>query len=238
MKRVNQLVLSYYRYIAAHTVTDCRYIQNKLLVVHVRPGDNWTTATCTAHPNTTLSIYRYIAAHTVTDSKYIQNKILVVQIRLGDTRSSSICTAHSKTNLSMYRNIALHTVTDSRYIQNNTLFVHVRKGKKWQLLHALPIRTKFYRSTDISQHTELPTVGIYRTKSWFSTSDRAISEQLLHALPFQTTLSIYRYIATHKVTDSRYTHMKILVVHEERATSEQLLHALSIQTKLYQSTDT
>jgi len=190
--------ISIHRYTAAHTVTDSRYIQYKILVVHVRPGDNWTTATCTAQKNTNLSIYRYIAGHTFTDSRYIQNKILVVHVRPGDNWTPATCTAHPNTNLSIYRYIAPHTVTDSRYIQIIILVDHVTPGDIKQLLHALAIQSPLYESSDISQDKQLPTVGTYRTKYWLSTSERATTELVLLALPVQTKfLTIYRYIAAH-----------------------------------------
>jgi len=45
-----------------------------------------------------------------------------------------------------------------------------------------------FQSTDIPQHTQLPTVSTYRTKYWLSTSERATTGQLLHALPIQTQI--------------------------------------------------
>jgi len=118
------ITLSIYRYIAAHTVTDCSKIQNKILVLHSITGDKLTPATYnTAHQNTTLSIYRYITTHSVTDSKYVQKNILIVNVRPGDTWTTATCTAHSNTNLSIYWYIAAHTVTDSKYIKKNILIL-------------------------------------------------------------------------------------------------------------------
>ena len=54
MYRINQLVLSIQPIYRTHTVTYSGYIQNNILVVHTRTGDNRTIATRAAHPNTTL----------------------------------------------------------------------------------------------------------------------------------------------------------------------------------------
>jgi len=40
----------------------------------------------------------------------------------------------------------------------------------------------------ISQHTQQPTVGTYKTEYWFSTSNQATIDWLLHTLPIQTRL--------------------------------------------------
>ena len=178
--------LSIYRYIAAQTVTDSMYSQNKIIVVHVRPGDNWTTAKCTAHSNRILSIYRYNASHTVTDSKYIQIKLLVFYIRPGDNWTTATCTAHPITTLSIYLYIVAHSVTDSRHKRNKLLFFHSRASDNWTTATctAHPYTTlSIYQK---SQHTYLSTVGTYRRKSWFSTSYRATPEHLHHALLIPT----------------------------------------------------
>jgi len=142
--------VSIYRYISAHTVTDSKYIQNKIQFVHVRPDDTWTTAICFGQPNTTFSIYRYIAADTVTDSKYIQNKIQFVHGRPCYNWKTATCTAHSNTTLSIYRYIAAHTFTDSKYIQQKILILSKSDRVTTEsLLHALPIQTHLYQSTDI-----------------------------------------------------------------------------------------
>jgi len=138
----------------------------------------------------------------------------------------------------MYRNIAPHTFTDRRYIQKNKLFVHVREGKKWKTATCTA-----HPNTILSIYLhiapqQLPTVVTYRTKSWFSISDRSTSEPLLHALPIQTTIYQSTVInqPTQLPTIGTYR-TKSWFSTSDRATTEQLLHTQPIEIQLYQSND-